>query len=67
MSNNQSMIPLQKTRLHEGIVELLRNRILSGGIAAGEKIPTERELAESLAVNRTTVREALKNWRCSGL
>ncbi len=53
------LIPLQKTRLHEDIVLQLKDRIVSREIMPGEKLPSERELAEVLNVNRSTVREAL--------
>lgn len=52
--------PLSKTRLYEEIVEQLKGRIIRREIAPGEKLPTERSLAETLQVNRSTVREALK-------
>jgi GntR family transcriptional regulator, transcriptional repressor for pyruvate dehydrogenase complex len=52
--------PLHKTRLHEGIVKQLQMKILSGEFQAGDKLPPERDLAESLNVNRATLREALK-------
>ncbi|MBN2159094.1 MAG: FadR family transcriptional regulator [Spirochaetes bacterium] len=52
--------PLHKTRLHEGIVEQIQNKILSGEFRAGFRLPPERDLAESLNVNRSTLREALK-------
>jgi GntR family transcriptional regulator, transcriptional repressor for pyruvate dehydrogenase complex len=67
MTRNPVLNPPQKTRLHEGIVDQLRDRILSGGYRPGEKLPTERDLAESLAVNRSTVREALKKLEMLGL
>lgn len=53
------LIPLQRTRLHEEIVNQIKNKIISREIMPGEKLPPERELAENLAVNRATVREAL--------
>lgn len=52
--------PLHKTRLHEGIVAQLQGKILSGEFRAGDKLPPERDLAESLNVNRSTLREAFK-------
>ncbi|MFA6450148.1 MAG: FadR/GntR family transcriptional regulator [bacterium] len=57
--NIAPLIPLQRTRLHEEIVAQLKDKIVSREIAPGEKLPPERDLAESLNVNRSTVREAL--------
>lgn len=59
--------PLQKTRLHEGIVTQLQEQILSGKFRAGDKLPPERDLAEDLNVNRSTVREAFKKLEMLGL
>lgn len=59
--------PLTKTRLHEDILEQLKDRILRGELAPGTKLPPERELAEQLQVNRTTVREALHKLESIGL
>jgi len=52
--------PLNKTKLYEEIVEQLKSRIIRRDIVPGEKLPTERALAEILQVNRSTVREALR-------
>lgn len=52
--------PLARSRLHEEIVSLIQKKIITGAIRPGEKLPTERDLAESLQVNRATVREALR-------
>jgi len=52
--------PLTRSRLHEEIVTVIQKQIMSGRIAAGDKLPTERELAENFQVNRATVREALR-------
>jgi len=52
--------PVNRSRLHEEIVTVIQKQILSGSIAPGAKLPTERELAESFQVNRTTLREALR-------
>jgi GntR family transcriptional repressor for pyruvate dehydrogenase complex len=42
------------------IAEALRRRIRGGELPQGQRLPTERDLAEELAVSRTTVREALQ-------
>jgi len=63
----KELSPLTKTRLHEDIVEQLKDRIIRGDLPAGTKLPAERELAEQLQVNRTTVREALHKLESMGL
>lgn len=68
MSAEKSLLsPLTKTRLHEDILEQLKTRIVRGDLAPGAKLPPERELAEQLQVNRTTVREALHKLESMGL
>lgn len=52
--------PLTRSRLHEEIVAIIQKKIMSGIIAPGGKLPTEREMAETFDVNRATVREALR-------
>jgi DNA-binding FadR family transcriptional regulator len=45
----------------------LRRQILDGTLAPGDAVPSERVLAEELAVNRHAVREALKRLQQAGL
>jgi GntR family transcriptional repressor for pyruvate dehydrogenase complex len=52
--------PLGTSRRVDEVFERLRSRIFSGAFKPGEQLPGERELAEALAVNRASVREALK-------
>jgi DNA-binding FadR family transcriptional regulator len=49
------------------IVGELRLMIKAEGIKAGDKIPSERVLAERLQVGRSTVREALRSLELLGL
>lgn len=51
----------------EGIAETLRAQILSGKYAAGERLPSERELAQRTGANRSSVREALKKLEQLGM
>ncbi|ATY16325.1 GntR family transcriptional regulator [Amycolatopsis sp. AA4] len=41
--------------------------MLSGEVEPGQKIPSERQLAEALAVGRSTIREAIKSLELLGL
>jgi len=52
--------PLGSSRRTDEVFERLRSRIFSGAFEPGDQLPGERELAEALAVNRASVREALK-------
>ena len=45
----------------------LRGRILSGDLAPGDPLPSERTLSEEFGVNRHAVREALKRLQQAGL
>ncbi|MGH8244677.1 MAG: winged helix-turn-helix domain-containing protein, partial [Steroidobacteraceae bacterium] len=42
------------------VSEAIRDRILRRELQEGEPLPTETELARQFAVNRSTVREALR-------
>jgi GntR family transcriptional regulator, transcriptional repressor for pyruvate dehydrogenase complex len=47
-------------KAYEQVADDLRELILSGELRAGERLPSEAELATEFAVSRTTVREALR-------
>ena len=49
------------------IEEQLADRIESGRLGAGERLPPERDLAEALSVSRMTVRQALASLAARGL
>lgn len=50
-----------------GVVQELRDRILSGGVRQGAVLPPERELAGQLAVSRATLRQGLSVLSQMGL
>ena len=52
--------PPRRRRLHQDVAEQLRDAILDGRFAPGQKLPSERELAAEFEVNRTSVREGIK-------
>ncbi len=47
-------------KLYEKIIEQIRHLMLNGELKVGQKVPSERELAEMFNVSRVPVREALK-------
>jgi GntR family transcriptional regulator, transcriptional repressor for pyruvate dehydrogenase complex len=55
------------TTLAGRVVAGLKDRILSGELAPGSKLPSESELIEEYAVSRTVVREAVTRLRGEGL
>lgn len=59
--------PVHSARLYEKIVEQIETQILKGKLHYGDRLPTERELAEHFHVSRTAVREAVKALREKGL
>ena len=63
-------MPLQAVepkRLYRQIADQLAQLIASGEFPAGTRLPAERELAVSLGVSRTSVREAIISLEMSGL
>ncbi|MCX7620623.1 MAG: GntR family transcriptional regulator [Acidimicrobiales bacterium] len=56
-----------RTRVADQVVEILTDAILSGTYAAGSALPAERDLAEQLGVNRTSLRQALSRLEQLGL
>lgn len=55
------------SKVYIEIVDHLRRIIDEDGLTAGDKLPSERELAERLKVGRSSVREALRSLELLGL
>ena len=58
---------LSSRRLYEQLAERIRHLILNGALTPGDKLPTERILAQDYGVSRTVVREAVKTLQQDGL
>jgi DNA-binding FadR family transcriptional regulator len=58
---------LKVTRAYEQLADLLRERIMSGDLREGERLPSETELAGQAGVSRSTVREAFRTLQEAGL
>ncbi len=60
--------PARRSRsLAQDVVEALRERIRGGGLAVGDKLPTEAAFMTEFGVSRTVVREALSRLQAAGL
>src|SRR5260370_22438741 len=59
--------PIQSVRVFEQVAVQIEKRILDGELPSGDRLPTERELAEQFQVSRTAVREAMKILAQKGL
>jgi GntR family transcriptional regulator, transcriptional repressor for pyruvate dehydrogenase complex len=53
-------LPIGRQSVPEMVVQRILATIKSGQLSAGDKLPTERDLAAQLDVSRPTVREALR-------
>lgn len=58
---------ITKTRIYEQVVLQLQQEILSGNVAPGARLPTERDLAAQFGVSRASIREALSVLQSRGL
>ncbi len=57
------LAPIRAKSLKEVFIERFESLILSGKLEAGQRLLSERELAEALGVSRPVVHEVCWNWR----
>jgi DNA-binding GntR family transcriptional regulator len=66
MGIGETILPMTYTPLRDEVLNTLRQALITGGFAAGERI-REVELAARLGVSRGTLREALRHLEQEGL
>jgi GntR family transcriptional regulator, transcriptional repressor for pyruvate dehydrogenase complex len=59
--------PVKTKRAFEEVCEQIRSAILDGRLGAGDHLPSERDLAQSLQVSRATIREAFRTLEIAGV
>ncbi len=59
--------PIKSVKISDRVYEQLRDMIYRGELRAGEKLMSEREMAQTLNVGRPTVREAIQKLTEQGL
>ena len=62
-----SVEPVKSTRIYEEIVRQIKALVQEGKLKSGDRLPPERDLAESFKVSRTSVREAFRTLESMGL
>jgi len=55
------------TRASEDVVEQVKSAIFSGRFSPGERLPSEREMAEQFGLSRMTIRDALRILESAGM
>ena len=58
--------PIRQSRVSARVAEQLKKSIIVGQFKAGDKLPSERELAEEFEVSRVAIHEALRSLEGSG-
>lgn len=61
------LAPVERRSLPDEVFERLAGQIVTGGLAPGGPLPSERHLADALGVSRPAVREALQRLAQAGL
>lgn len=59
--------PIKPRRISDQVFDQLRDLIFRGHLKPGEKLMTERDLAQSMGISRPTVREAINKLVAMGL
>ena len=59
--------PVRPSRASADVVAQIREAILSGKVKPGDRLPTERDMAQQFGVSRVTIRDALRTLEAGGL
>lgn len=67
MAGTTRIEPLERLKVADAIAAQLSRMISAGEYGSGERLPTERQLAEQFGVGRSSMREALRSLASEGL
>lgn len=59
--------PVNRSRVGDQVCDAVRAAIIAGRYRPGDRLPSEREMAEQFGVNRSSIREALHRLEAWGL
>ena len=66
-ASDKTFHAIHKTRVSKEIIDQVRDLVSSGRLNPGDRLPSERELAQTFHVGRSTVREAIRSMESLGL
>ena len=58
---------IKKTSIPDEIIDQILSMLVTGELKPGDRLPSERQLCESLGVGRSSIREALKTLENQGI
>lgn len=58
---------IKRKKAYERVAQTIRSQVLSGKLSLGERLPSERDLAERFGVSRVVVREAIRTLELAGI
>ncbi|MER6670799.1 FadR/GntR family transcriptional regulator [Amycolatopsis japonica] len=63
----EALSRLNRAKLYEQVVERIKAHVEESGLRAGDKLPSERDLAERLGVSRASIKQAIVVLEVQGL
>lgn len=67
MTQGDEWAPVQRIRTYEQVMAQIESRIIEGRLKAGDRLPSERDLAAMLGVSRPSLRESLRVLEALGV
>ena len=58
---------ISNKKVYEQVIEQIQDNIMDGTFKKGDKLPSERDLSETMGVSRTSIREALRVLETMGV
>ncbi len=66
-TESKGVVPVKQLKLSDAVAAQLESLVRSGHFGAGDKFPSERDLAEQFGVGRSSMREAISKLETLGI
>lgn len=67
MAVSDSFRPAVRSRMYQQVLDQLREHVSAVGLTSGDKLPSERELAERIGVSRASIKQAIVVLEVQGM